>query len=119
MPTPPPIDLYLKDGDVLAFGDERVTVCHVPGHSPGHVMLHTPTDAWVGDCVFQDSIGRTDLPGGDTRTLMNSIFQRILPLGDAVRVHCGHGPDTTLKREREHNPFIAGWVGSSLNQRKD
>lgn len=114
LPEPPPVDIYLKDGDVLIFGTEQLTVRHVPGHSPGHVMLYNATDAWVGDCLFESSIGRTDLPGGNARTLMNSIFERILPLGDTVKIHPGHGAPTTVEREKRLNPFLTGRVGSSF-----
>ncbi len=114
IPTPPPIDIYLKDGDVLKFGDEALNVRHVPGHSPGHVMLYNATDAWVGDCLFQGSIGRTDLPGGDTQTLLDTIHQRILSLGDKVKVYPGHGLPTTIAEERRSNPFLRGHIGRSV-----
>ncbi len=104
----PPVDVYLKDGDVLTFGREQVKVRHVPGHSPGHVMLYNETDAWVGDCLFASSVGRVDLPGGDGPTLINSIEERIVTLGEHYRIHPGHGPSTTVARELDENPFLTG-----------
>lgn len=111
---PPPVDVHLNDGDEITFGDEKVSVRHVPGHSPGHVMLYTDTDAWVGDCVFASSIGRVDLPGGNGQTLMDSIYKRIMTLGDHYRLHPGHGPSTTVERELSANPYLSGRIGASL-----
>jgi glyoxylase-like metal-dependent hydrolase (beta-lactamase superfamily II) len=83
-------------------------VLFVPGHAPGHVAFFSEADRFViaGDVLFQNSIGRTDLPGGDLDTLLTSIREVLFPLGDDVTVHCGHGPATTIGRERRMNPFL-------------
>ena len=104
----------LADGDTLPFGGGIIEVRHVPGHSPGQVMfvLPAPDDgsgpgcAIVGDCLFAGSIGRTDLPGGDFATLEKSIRERIYTLPDDTIVVSGHGPDTTVGREKSSNPFV-------------
>ena len=77
-----------------------------PGHTPGHVVFALEDRVIAGDTLFAGSIGRTDLPGGDTDTLMQSIRDRLLTLPDDFIVHCGHGPDTTIGYERSHNPFL-------------
>lgn len=102
-------DFYLAEGEAFRCGDLSFAVWHCPGHCPGSVVLHEATQqvAFVGDVLFRDSIGRTDLPGGDTALLMNSIREKLLPLGDEVQVWPGHGPSTTLGRERRENPFLA------------
>lgn len=106
----PPPDRPLRDQEELAVGALTCRVLHVPGHSPGHVAFSFPTEGAVfsGDCLFAGSIGRTDLPGGDHATLLSSIRDRLLRLGDDVRVYPGHGPATTVGRERRENPFLAG-----------
>ena len=89
---------------------------HTPGHCPGGVCLRVArrgsgdTHLFVGDTLFSGSIGRTDLPGGDYERLMRSITEVIFPLGDAAVVHPGHGPDTTVARERATNPFVADYL---------
>ena len=97
----------------IYFGDYEVRVHHTPGHCPGGVCLQireegrTPaTHLFVGDTLFAGSIGRTDLPGGDYDVLMRSITEVLFPLGDEAIVHPGHGPDTTIGRERATNPFV-------------
>lgn len=99
---------WLEAGESLSLGGESVEVIHVPGHSPGHVAFWMPSDRLVlaGDCLFSGSIGRTDLPGGSMPTLLASISDRLFPLGDDVRVLPGHGPETTVGRERTANPFF-------------
>jgi glyoxylase-like metal-dependent hydrolase (beta-lactamase superfamily II) len=106
-PSPDPGG-YLGAGDVITLGGHALKVLHVPGHAPGHIALFAPAERFViaGDVLFHDSIGRTDLPGGDLDRLLRSIREELLPLGDDVRVHCGHGPDTLIGRERKHNPFL-------------
>lgn len=104
---PPPPDRELADGDRLDFGGFELEVRHTPGHSPGHVTLVAEGDAFVGDCVFAGSIGRTDLPGGDTETLLDAIVTRILSLPGETRLHTGHGPETTVAAEAATNPFLA------------
>lgn len=107
--NPPPPTGWLEVGESLVLGELRAQVLHLPGHSPGHVGFWFARQQIIlsGDVLFAGSIGRTDLPGGDYDTLMNSIRESVLPLGDEVRVLCGHGPDTTIARERASNPFLA------------
>jgi len=113
----PPIDVFY-DLTPLDFGDYEVAVHHTPGHCPGGVCLQigrkgeAGTDLFVGDTLFAGSIGRTDLPGGDYATLMRSITKVLFPLGDAATVHPGHGPDTTIQRERTTNPFVLEYLKS-------
>lgn len=99
---------FLSEGDVIRLGADELQVLFVPGHAPGHIALHAKEERFVisGDVLFHNSIGRTDLPGGDLDTLLNSIRTKLFPLGDEVRVHSGHGPDTFIGRERQHNPFL-------------
>jgi glyoxylase-like metal-dependent hydrolase (beta-lactamase superfamily II) len=104
---PPPPDHDLADGQRLEFGTLRFEVRHAPGHSPGGVVFVSGKEAFVGDCVFMGSIGRTDLPGGDTATLMRSIRETILSLPPSTRLWPGHGPATTVGREAASNPFLA------------
>lgn len=101
----PQPDKLLQDGDILSVGDIRLQVIHTPGHTPGGVSFYTPDVVFVGDTLFAGSIGRTDFPGGDYDTLIRSIQKRLFPLGDHVTVYCGHGPETTIGRERRFNPF--------------
>ncbi len=96
----------LTDGLMLPVGRGELRVMHTPGHSPGHVTFATDEDVWSGDVLFAGSVGRTDLPGGSWPDLERSIRERLFPLGDAVRVHPGHGPATTLGHERIANPFV-------------
>jgi glyoxylase-like metal-dependent hydrolase (beta-lactamase superfamily II) len=108
--TPPPIERHWHDGETYRVGTLEFKVLHCPGHTPGHVVLFEPQErkVFVGDCLFAGSIGRTDLPGGSTEQLMNSLLNKILPLGDDVIVYSGHGPETTIGRERLTNPFLNG-----------
>jgi hydroxyacylglutathione hydrolase len=107
----PPVDRELADGDVLGFGACELGVRFTPGHAPGHVVFVGEGFALVGDTVFLGSIGRTDLPGGDLRTLLASIHERILTLPGGTVLHNGHGPQTTVARERAANPFlVAGFA---------
>ncbi len=111
---PPPPDFFFEEGTPLAFGNCQVRVRHTPGHSPGGVCLHAGRPGmdephlFVGDTLFAGSIGRTDLPGGDYETLITSIRTVLFAFGDGAIVHPGHGPDTTIRRERETNPFLQG-----------
>ncbi len=111
-PPPPPSDT-LSHGQSLALAGVQFDVVHAPGHSPGGVVLATAGRAFVGDCVFAGSIGRTDLPGGDTATLLTSIREQILTLPGETILHSGHGPDTTVDREAGSNPFLTGAFGWS------
>ena len=107
---PPPIDEYWKDGQKYAVGELEFEVLHCPGHTPGHVVLFERSEGkvFVGDVLFAGSVGRTDLPGGSTEQLMDSIRDKLLKLDDDVEVHSGHGPVTTIGRERMTNPFLTG-----------
>jgi len=109
-PLPVP-DLAFFDGQSLRFGSTHVEVRHVPGHSPGHVVFFLPEKKSVlcGDTIFQGSIGRTDLPGGDLDSLLNHIRSQVLSLPDDTRLMPGHGPATTVGAERRKNPFLSTW----------
>ena len=98
----------LVDGARVPLGDGWLEVVHVPGHAAGHVLFRLPGLALVGDCLFAGSVGRTDLPGGDFGTLEKSIRERIYALPDDTVCICGHGPDTTVGRERRTNPYVRG-----------
>ena len=106
--APRPPEHELQAGDTVAVGDFRFAVRHVPGHAPGHVAFIGHGLCVSGDVLFEDSIGRTDLAGGDLEALLASIRREILTLPDATRVLTGHGPETTVGRERRHNPFLQG-----------
>jgi hydroxyacylglutathione hydrolase len=107
---PPKVDEYWRDGQIYEVGELRFTIIHCPGHTPGHVVLFEPQErkVFVGDVLFAGSIGRTDLPGGSTEQLMDSITNKLLPLGDDVEVYSGHGPATTIGIEKRTNPFLTG-----------
>jgi glyoxylase-like metal-dependent hydrolase (beta-lactamase superfamily II) len=106
VPPPPKVDSYLNDGDVLKVGDETIRVLHTPGHSPGSISLVGDGYVLTGDALFNQSIGRTDLPGGDLKTLMHSIKDRLFKLDDDTVVYPGHGPETTIGDEKLANPFV-------------
>ena len=108
--APPKADDHWTDGQIYQLGDLAFRVIHCPGHTPGHIVLFEPNEmkVFVGDCLFAGSIGRTDLPGGSTEQLIDSLFNKILPLGDDVEVLSGHGPNTTIGYERRTNPFLTG-----------
>lgn len=100
-------DEYLQEGRSVAFGNGSLEILFVPGHAPGHIAFYHPEQKFCinGDCLFQGSIGRTDLPGGDFDTLIKSIRTQLFPLPDDTVVYCGHGPATTIGHEKKHNPF--------------
>jgi len=104
-----PIDAekLLTAGNAIQVGDMALSVLHVPGHSPGHIALYSQQAKLClsGDVLFRGSIGRTDLPGGDHALLLQSIHQQLFPLGDGVIVYPGHGPTTTMGKEKRTNPF--------------
>jgi len=101
-------DRWLTDGDRVRVGELELEVLHCPGHTPGHVVFFHRSSrfAWVGDVLFQGSIGRSDFPRGDHDTLLRSIRERLLPLGDEVTFLPGHGPTSTFGAERRTNPFL-------------
>jgi len=101
-------DQWLEDGDTVTVGATQLQVRHCPGHTPGHVVLHSVEAgrAFVGDLLFAGSIGRTDLPGGDHATLIESIKGRLWPMGDETVFIPGHGPESSFGRERRSNPYL-------------
>lgn len=101
---------WLFDGDTVKVGDCTLNVRHCPGHTPGHVVFHSPEigRAFVGDVLFAGSIGRTDFPQGDHDTLISSIVERLWPMGDDTVFIPGHGPESTFGRERKTNPYVSG-----------
>ena len=102
-------DQWLEDGDSVSVGDLDLQVLHCPGHTPGHVVFFEPKVklAIVGDVIFQGSIGRTDFPKGDHDVLIHSIREKLFPLGDNVTFLPGHGPMSTIGREKQSNPFVS------------
>lgn len=112
---PPEIDGRATEGDCFDAGTVSLEVVHTPGHSPGSIALVAPGAVFAGDTLFAGSVGRTDLPGGDTRALLAAVRAKLFELDDDVEVHPGHGPSTTIGRERASNPFVgdgaAGWAG--------
>ncbi len=101
---------WLHDGDTVTIGHETLNVRHCPGHTPGHVVFHAPQidRAFVGDVLFAGSIGRTDFPQGNHQQLIDSITQRLWPMGDQTVFIPGHGPESTFGRERRSNPYVGG-----------
>lgn len=112
----PPADHELSDGQRLDLAGITFEVRHVPGHSPGHVILYMEEAdaALVGDVIFQGSIGRTDLPGGDFKQLVTGIREKVFSLPDRTVLHTGHGPPTTVEHERATNPFLIPHYGGGL-----
>jgi glyoxylase-like metal-dependent hydrolase (beta-lactamase superfamily II) len=115
----PAIDIDLKGPGEIKFGTTTLQIIPVPGHTPGHVSLFEPVgrELFTGDTLFADSIGRTDLPGGDYSWIMKSILENLLPLGGDVKVFPGHGPDTTLGHEAANNSFIVEVINNDVNYR--
>lgn len=107
---PPKISRNWEHGEIYEVGDLRFKILHCPGHTRGHVVLAEEREkrVFVGDCLFAGSIGRTDLPGGNYEQLIQSINDNILTLGDDFTVYSGHGPETSVGRERATNPFLTG-----------
>lgn len=102
-------DSFLNEGDEVVFGNQKLAILFVPGHSPGHIAFYdAPTKILIGgDVLFENSIGRTDLPGGDYDTLITSIHKKFFTLPDDVTVYCGHGSETSIGFEKRTNPFCA------------
>lgn len=104
-----PADAFVKEGDIISVGNQKLVTLFVPGHSPGHVAFYNEENGILisGDVLFYNSIGRTDLPGGNHEQLLNSIHTRLFTLPDPVKVYPGHGPETTIGFEKKTNPFCA------------
>jgi glyoxylase-like metal-dependent hydrolase (beta-lactamase superfamily II) len=111
LPPPPDIDTSPSEGDRLTAGTAELVVVHTPGHSPGSISLVSDAAVFAGDVLFADSIGRSDLPGGDTDTLVSSIHDKLFGLPDDLPVYPGHGPATTIGREKALNPFVGSSGG--------
>ena len=116
---PPPVDRYYDEQDAITFGDYQVAVHHTPGHAPGGVCLavtkHGAAGApalFAGDNLFAGSIGRTDLPGGDYEVLMKAVTEVLFAFPDESIVYSGHGPETTIGRERRSNPFVLEYLAA-------
>jgi hydroxyacylglutathione hydrolase len=101
--------VYLKEGDRVKLGEDELQVIEAPGHSPGHICFYCAKQNFItsGDVLFNRSIGRTDLPGGDHETLLKNIREKLFVLPDKTRVYSGHGPETTIGDEKKYNPFLA------------
>lgn len=106
VPPPPKVDGFLRDGETISFGDIEMKVIHTPGHSPGSISLAGDGFVLTGDALFNQSIGRTDLPGGEFNTLVDSIKNRLFKLDDSTIVYPGHGPETSIGDEKLANPFV-------------
>jgi glyoxylase-like metal-dependent hydrolase (beta-lactamase superfamily II) len=106
-PSPAPT-VFLEEGDKVNFGDSSLEILFTPGHSPGSICFYNRDQKFIigGDVLFNGSIGRTDLPGGDYDTLIKSIHEKVFLLGDDFKVYPGHGPATTIAHEKEFNPFV-------------
>jgi glyoxylase-like metal-dependent hydrolase (beta-lactamase superfamily II) len=105
---PTQADRFLEEGDELEVGSLKFRVLHLPGHCPGHIGLFEPREQvlFSGDVLFAGSVGRADIPGADWETLLKSIHEKVLTLGDDVTVYPGHGPPTTIGQEKKTNPFL-------------
>jgi glyoxylase-like metal-dependent hydrolase (beta-lactamase superfamily II) len=101
-----PPDGYLQDGQKIEVGHYSISAIHTPGHSPGGMCFYAPGAVFTGDTLFAGSIGRTDFTGGNHQQLIEGVVKKIFPLGDHIRVYPGHGPATTIGRERLTNPFF-------------
>ncbi|MFW6115160.1 MAG: MBL fold metallo-hydrolase [Thermodesulfobacteriota bacterium] len=96
----------LSEAQAISVGSYDISVIHTPGHSPGSVCFSAPGAVFSGDALFAGSVGRTDFPGGNYEQLIQGIQKKVFPLGDHIRVYPGHGPSTTIGRERRYNPFF-------------
>lgn len=105
---PVPLGKYLKEGDQIQFGNQTLDIFQVPGHSPGSLVFYNQAtgDAFSGDVLFQGSVGRADLQGGNFTALKENIIKKLFILPDETVVHAGHGPSTTIGREKKYNPFF-------------
>lgn len=101
--------IYLKQGDTVKLGEDELAVIEAPGHSPGHICFYSAKQNFIisGDVLFNRSIGRTDLPGGDHETLLKNIREKLFILPDETVVYSGHGPETNIGDEKKYNPFLS------------
>ena len=115
----PSTNIDLEQQQEIRFGQTLLQILRTPGHTPGHVAFYEPESKslFTGDTLFRESIGRTDLPGGDYSWIMRSILDVIVPLGEVVRVYPGHGPETTIGHELLYNPFIVEVLNEEVNYR--
>ena len=107
-PQPPPADRQLEDRDTIELGDLKLKVIHTPGHTPGGICLLADSILFSGDTLFNNGIGRYDLPGGNYEKLMDSLHRRVLTLPEKTVVYPGHGPETTIGEEKRSNPYLEG-----------
>jgi glyoxylase-like metal-dependent hydrolase (beta-lactamase superfamily II) len=107
-PQPPPADQQLEDGNTIELGDLKLKVIHTPGHTPGGICLLADSTLFSGDTLFNNGIGRHDLPGGNYEKLMDSLHRRVLTLPEKTVVYPGHGPETTIGEEKRSNPYLEG-----------
>lgn len=121
MKETPTIDKDLKGLDEIKFGNITLQILHTPGHTPGHVCFFEPQNKvlFTGDTLFRESIGRTDLPGGDYSWIMESILKKIVPLGDDVAIFPGHGPRSSIGHEVLYNPFVVEVIQGEINYGKE
>jgi hydroxyacylglutathione hydrolase len=108
MPAPPPYGDFIEDGQEIRFGNSELKVIHVPGHSPGGVAFYAVADNLLisGDILFNNSIGRTDLPKGNYDLLISGIKNKLMVLDENTTVYCGHGPETSIGEEKRNNPYL-------------
>jgi hydroxyacylglutathione hydrolase len=101
-------DRFISGGESICFGNSELEVLHIPGHSPGHIVLYSSTERFLlaGDVLFAGSIGRTDLQGGNYQQLIRNIIEKLMILPEETVVYSGHGPDTTIGYEKKYNPFL-------------
>ena len=114
---PEAIDIDLEGEESVKFGNTELKIIPVPGHTPGHVAFYEPESKvlFTGDTLFRESIGRTDLPGGDYSWIMRSLIENILPLGDEVKIYPGHGDMSDLGHESMYNPFVVEVINNEVN----
>jgi glyoxylase-like metal-dependent hydrolase (beta-lactamase superfamily II) len=114
---PEAIDVDLEGKESIKFGNTELKIIPTPGHTPGHVAFFEPESKvlFTGDTLFRESIGRTDLPGGDYSWIMRSIIENILPLGDDVKIYPGHGDTSDLGHESMYNPFVVEVINNEVN----
>lgn len=114
--TMPPVDRDLDAEEEIRFGRTALRILRTPGHTPGHVAFYEEGEKilFTGDTLFRESIGRTDLPGGDYSWIMKSILEKLIPLGDDVRFYPGHGPQSTIGHETLYNPFVVEVINGEV-----